>query len=62
MITAVALWGVVIIILSAVYSTATVFDYTMRPWFAVLLAAGVILLILSAYGKFGEYDKKEVGR
>lgn len=61
LITVVLLWTAGIICLSIVYSTATVFDYTMRPWFAVLLAAGVILLILFAYGKFGEYDKKEVG-
>lgn len=61
LITAVALWAAAIIILSAVYSTATVFDYTMQPWFAVLLAAGVILLILFAYGKLGENDKREVG-
>lgn len=62
LITATVLWAAAMIVLSAVYSAVTVFDYTMRPWFAVLLSAGVIMLILSAYGKFGEYDKKEVGR
>lgn len=62
LIIAVLLWTPAIIIMSTVYGTATVFDYTMLPWFGVLLAAGGILLILFAYGKIGENDKREVER
>src|SRR5699024_3233903 len=62
LIIAVLLWTPAIIIMSTVYGTATVFDYTMQPWFGVLLAAGGILLILFAYGKIGENDKREVER
>lgn len=62
LITAVLLWSAGIVVLSAVYGTVTVFDYTMRPWFAAFLAAGTIVMIISAYGKSGENDKKEVGR
>lgn len=50
------LWSAGLIILSVFCNTATVFDYTMYPWFIVLLAAGAILSILYAY------RKKEVGR
>lgn len=60
LIIAVLLWTAAIIILSVVYSTATVFDYTMWPWFSVLLAAGGILFILFAYGTAGKNDKREV--
>lgn len=62
LIIAVLLWTPAIIIMSTVYGTATVFDYTMQPWFGILLAAGGILLILFAYGKIGENDKREVER
>ncbi|SOC43422.1 hypothetical protein [Salinicoccus kekensis] len=50
------LWSAGLIILSVFCNTATVFDYTMYPWFIILLAAGFILSILYAY------RKKEVGR
>lgn len=62
LIIAVLLWTSAIIILSAVYSAATVFDYTMQPWFVIVLAAGIMLLILFAYGKFNKNEKKEVER
>lgn len=59
LITAVLSWTVGIIVLFVVYGTATVFGYTMRPWFAVLLAAGVTVLITTAYGS-SRKDEKEV--
>lgn len=61
LITAVLSWTVGIVVLFFVYGTATAFGYTMRPWFAVLLAAGVTVLITTAYGS-SRKDEKEVDR
>lgn len=47
----VLLWTAGLIILSVIYNTVTVFDYTMHSWFALVLAAGMIILILYAYRK-----------
>ena len=52
-------WSAGLLTLSATYKAATVFDYTMHPWFIAVLGIGGVLLILFAYR---ENEEKEVGQ
>lgn len=52
----VLLWSAGLLILSVLGGTVTVFDYTMYPWFTLVLTPGLVILILYAD------RKKEVGR
>ncbi|CAM4329832.1 hypothetical protein [Lacicoccus alkaliphilus] len=57
MILTVLAWSAGLFILSAIYNAATVFDYTMHPWFIAVLGVGGVLLILFA-GR--QNEEKEV--